>query len=119
MIKTAGIADVLGTALREFQDRISVAFIFGSMVKGNETLESDVDVMIIGEVSFSETVTALSATQNILRREVNPTVYPPDELTAKVLEGNHFLNSLINEPKIFFIGDQNEFEKLVEKRLVG
>lgn len=119
MIKTAGVADVLETALREFQDRISVAFIFGSLVKGKETQDSDVDVMIIGDVSFSETVTALSTTQDVLRREVNPSVYSPEEFTAKVMEGNHFLNSLINEPKIFFIGDQNEFENLVEKRLVG
>ena len=95
MIKTAGLADVLGTALREFRDRISVAFIFGSLVKGNETPDSDVDIMIIGEISFSETVTALSATQETLRREVNPSVYPPDEFTAEVLQGNHFLNSLI------------------------
>ncbi|MFH1114990.1 MAG: nucleotidyltransferase domain-containing protein [Pseudomonadota bacterium] len=119
MIKTAGVADVLGNSLREFGDRISVAFIFGSLAKGNETSDSDVDVMIIGDVSFSETVTALSATQEILRREVNPSVYPADEFTAKVLKGNHFLNSLIDEPKIFFIGDHNEFEKLVEKRLAG
>ncbi len=119
MIKTAGLADVLGTALREFRDRISVAFIFGSLVKGNETPDSDVDIMIIGEISFSETVTALSATQETLRREVNPSVYPPDEFTAEVLQGNHFLNSLIKEPKIFLIGDQDEFEKLVEKGLAG
>jgi predicted nucleotidyltransferase len=119
MLKTAGLADVLGIALSELQHRISVAFIFGSLVKGNETSDSDVDVMIIGDVSFSETVTALSQTQETLRREVNPSVYPVDEFAAKVLEGNHFLNSLIGEPKIFLIGDQNEFEKLVEKRLAG
>lgn len=119
MIKTAGLADVLKNALHEFQDRISVAFIFGSLVKGKETQDSDVDVMIIGDMGFSEAVTALSTTQDTLRREVNPSVYSPDEFTARVMEGNHFLNSLINEPKNFLIGDENEFGKLVEKRLVG
>ena len=119
MMKTTGLADVLKKALEEFQDRISVAFIFGSLVKGRETQDSDVDVMIIGDMGFSETVTALSTTQDTLRREVNPSVYSPDEFTTKVMEGNHFLNSLISEPKIFLIGDQNEFGKLVEKRLVG
>ena len=119
MMKTAGLADVLKNALHEFQDRISVAFIFGSLVKGRENQDSDVDVMIIGDMGFSETVTALSTTQDTLRREVNPSVYSPDEFTARVVEGNHFLNSLVHEPKIFLIGDQNEFGKLVKKRLVG
>lgn len=83
MIKTAGLADVLGNALRDFQERVCVAFLFGSLVKGNETPDSDVDVMIIGDVSFSEAVTAHSTTQETLRREVNPSVYPLDEFTAK------------------------------------
>ncbi len=116
MIKTAGLADVLRNALRTLQDRISVAFIFGSLAKGKETSNSDVDVMIIGDVSFSEIVTALSATQDIVRREVNPSVYPPGEFTTKILQGDHFLNSLIAEPKIFILGDRNEFEKLVGQR---
>lgn len=119
MMKTAGLADVLKNALHEFKDRISFAFIFGSLAKGKETRDSDVDVMIIGDMGFSETVTALSTTQDTLRREVNPSVYSPDEFFAQVMEGNHFLNSLIHEPKIFLIGDQNEFGNLVEKRLVG
>jgi hypothetical protein len=67
---------------------------------------------------FSEVVDALASAQEIIGREVNPSVYPADEFVTKVSAGNHFVTSSIGEPKIFLIGDGDVFERLVEKRLV-
>ncbi len=52
MLKTAGAVDVLRAALASMADRIDVAFIYGSLARGAEKAESDVDVMVIGEVGF-------------------------------------------------------------------
>jgi hypothetical protein len=61
----------------------------------------------------------LGAAQESIGREVNPSVYPVDVVIMdKVSEGHHFLTSLIQEPKIFLVGDEDVFERLVEKRLV-
>lgn len=119
MIKTAGAADVLREALIPLQDRITTAFIFGSFAKGTEMADSDVDVLVIGDVTFSEVVDLLGATQESIGREVNPSVYPMDEFVTKVSEGHHFVTSLVNDPKIFLIGDEGVFGRLVEKRLAG
>ena len=63
MVKTAGVGDVLREALAGLADRITLAFVYGSLARGEGKANSDVDVMIIGEVSFGEVVsgTAIGA----------------------------------------------------------
>ncbi len=119
MIKTAGLADVLRESLKPLEQRITTAFIFGSFAKGTETADSDVDVFIIGNVKFSEIVDLLGPVQELIGREINPSVYPVDEFVRKVSEGQHFVTSLIDEPKVFLIGGEDVFAGLVEKRLAG
>lgn len=118
MVKTAGVADVLREALMPL-GRIRTAFIYGSFAKGSERADSDVDVLVIGEASFSEVVDALASAQESIGREVNPSVYPVEEFVTKVADGHHFVTSLAGEPKIFLIGDEDVLGRLAEKRLAG
>jgi predicted nucleotidyltransferase len=119
MIKTAGVADVLRAALTPLAEQIITAFIYGSLAKGTETADSDVDVLVTGDVKFSEIVYLLGSTQESIGREVNPSVYPVEEFIAKVSQGHHFVTSLIDEQKIFLIGDEDVFGRLVKKRMAG
>jgi|WetSurMetagenome_2_1015567.scaffolds.fasta_scaffold445819_1 uncharacterized protein len=113
--RTSGIAEILKEALSALSDRISIAFVYGSFAKGTETANSDIDVMIIGEATFSDVVVHLGETQDELGREINPSVYPVEEFVARLSGGHYFLSTVIDEPKIFLIGNQNDLEKLVEK----
>jgi uncharacterized protein len=113
--KTSGVAEILKEALNPLSDRISFAFIYGSFAKGTETANSDVDLIMIGEVGFSEAILVFGEAQDKLGREINPSVYPVREFVSKLSAGNHFLITILNEPKIFLIGNQNDFGKLVEK----
>ncbi|MBM4031498.1 MAG: ArsR family transcriptional regulator [Planctomycetes bacterium] len=110
-IKTMGLADVLQSALGPLRDRIAAAFIYGSFAKADTRPGSDVDVMIIGHVTFGEVVSALRKAQDTLAREVNPTVYPPEEFRQKSVH-QHFVRSVLREPKIFLIGDERELAGL-------
>jgi predicted nucleotidyltransferase len=112
IIKTFGVADVLRAALSPLSDKIQVAFIFGSMAGGEFKRGSDVDVMVIGDTPFAEIVAALSSVQETLAREINPTVYAFEEFRSKLAENHHFLKIVLNGPKLFLIGDENELEKL-------
>lgn len=114
VMKTAGVRDILKNALIPLAERIRVAFIFGSIAKGNEHSNSDIDIIIIGNVTFAEIVSALSHTQEVVRREINPVVYPTAEFRTKLTENNHFLKSILKEPKYFLIGDERELERLAE-----
>lgn len=112
IIKTAGMGDTLRVALSPLADRVKTAFIYGSVVRGDERRESDVDVFIIGDVTLAEAVKALSPAQQALNREINPTVYPVDEFREKMIAGHHFISSVLEEKKLFLIGDEHDLAKL-------
>jgi predicted nucleotidyltransferase len=61
--KTVGIGDTLRSTLRPLADRITVAFLYGSIARGEENHRSDVDLLVVGDVSFSEVVKALRGAQ--------------------------------------------------------
>ena len=114
VVKTVGVGDVLRAALVPLADRINVAFLFGSLVRGGERSSSDVDVMIVGDVTFAEVVSVLGRAQETVRREINPLVYPPEEFHFKLAADHHFLKKTLEGSKFFLIGDEYELAKLVE-----
>ena len=117
IMKTAGAGDVLKTALAPLADRITVAFIYGSVAAGTEKRESDIDIMVVGKLTFAEVVTALQKAQQTLGREINPSVYPEAEFKAKLATDNHFLKSVVNTPILFLVGGKRELARLAKKRL--
>lgn len=116
-LKTSGVAGVLRDALTPLAKTIDVAFIYGSLARGEETSESDVDLMVVGRATFGDVVAATKASQKKIGREINPSVYPSSEFRMKFREGHHLLNSILKAPKVFLIGDERELGSLAEKRV--
>ena len=112
--KTAGVGDTLRNILTPLIDRLNIALIYGSIASGKEKRDSDIDLLIIGKVTFAEVVAELQLAQEQLGREINPTVYPVDEFTAKLAENHHFLRDVLGGPRMFLIGDENELKRMVE-----
>lgn len=115
IVKTVGVADVLRSALAPSIGQIRVAFIFGSIASGDERRTSDIDVMIIGRISFEGVVSLLSSAEEKLGREVNPVVYPIAEFKKKVKEDHHFVRTVLEGNKMFLIGNEGELGKLISK----
>lgn len=114
--KTSGLADVLAEALAPLSKRINVAFVFGSFARGRESAGSDVDVMIIGSVDFGTIIDTLHPTQQQLGREINPQVFSVREWKAKFFARNAFVMDVVEKPKIFLIGDKDDFEELGRRK---
>jgi predicted nucleotidyltransferase len=112
--KTIGVGDTVKRALEPLAGRIEWAFIYGSTARGKETTSSDVDVMVVGEATFEEIASALHEAQEQTGREINPTVYPIQEFSRKVKTGHHFLGTVMKEPKIFLIGEEDELRRLAQ-----
>ena len=110
--KTVGVADELRRALVPLRERIVVAFIFGSIARGDENSGSDLDVMIIGDVTLSEVVEAVRGSEDTLLRPVNPSVYPVKEFTAKLVAKQHFLTRVMASEKLLLIGDEHDLATL-------
>jgi predicted nucleotidyltransferase len=115
--KTVGIVGVIREALMPLASRIQIAFIYGSTARQEERVNSDVDLMIVGDATFSDVVFSLERAQTSLTRDINPTVFPVHEFQSKLARANHFLTSVLGEKKLFVIGDEHELAKLAAKRL--
>lgn len=110
--KTVGAIQVLREALASIADSVSIAFIYGSMAQHKEKAESDIDLLIVGNVTLEDVIGCFSHVELSLGRPVNPTVYSLAEFKAKLARGNHFLNSVVRGEKIFLIGDENELREV-------
>ncbi len=112
--KTFGVADVIREALAPFANNIKAAFIFGSIARSSDDRKSDIDVMIIGEITFDDAVSSVMKAQEVLRREVNPVVYPVEEFKKRLKEKQGFVMEVMRGEKIFVIGDEDELARLGE-----
>ncbi len=116
--KTVGIGDVLRTFLAPLANRIKVAILYGSIAEGRETKNSDIDLLVIGTVTFAEVAEKLTPAQNFLKREINPTVFGADEFQKKLNRGHHFLLSVLKSNFHYVLGDEIELKRMAEKRMV-
>jgi uncharacterized protein len=118
LAKTTGVFQMLKTALAALSSRIDLAFVYGSVARGEEKATSDIDLMVIGAVSLDEVLDAVGPVEKQLGRPVNPTIYTIEDLKARLLSGNHFLQSLKKSKKAYLIGSEDEFRKAGTTRLV-
>jgi predicted nucleotidyltransferase len=116
LTKTAGLVDALRDALRPFAKRIASAFVYGSVARAAEASESDIDLMIIGDVGLRDLAPALRKAEKLVRRPVNPSLYPAIEFSEKVASGNHFLREVLDKEKLFVVGNQNDLDGLAQGR---
>jgi predicted nucleotidyltransferase len=113
--KTFGVADVIRQALASSERKIRVAFIFGSVARSADDRRSDIDLMVVGRMSFGDVVSLLGPAEETLGREVNPVVYPIAEFQKKVKDDHHFVKTVLEEEKIFVIGSENELRRLAKR----
>lgn len=111
VVKTFGVVDVLREALEPLAESIVAAFVFGSVARGQETASSDIDLMLIGSVSFEEVVSAVYPCHSMLGREINPSVYSISEFAQKIKEKNSFITQVMEQPKLMILGREDDIRK--------
>jgi predicted nucleotidyltransferase len=114
--KTGGLADVLRDALSPLGDKITFAFVYGSVAAGTERPNSDVDLMVLGSAGFGDLARALAGAQAALRRDVNPTVMTVREFKQKLTSGDGFARSVVREARLWLMGEEDDFGKLAAHR---
>lgn len=117
VLKTFGVADSLVEALKPFRRKIRFAAIYGSLPEGKDTARSDIDVIIIGGVTLLEMTAALENAEHSLGREINPTVFPPEEFARKAQANNHFIRTVMISPLNCLIGTPDDLGKLAGEQM--
>ncbi|MFH1326054.1 MAG: nucleotidyltransferase domain-containing protein [Candidatus Falkowbacteria bacterium] len=92
---------------------VEYVFIFGSIAKGNEYSESDIDLMLVGtNVDQDDLIEKVSKLEIELGREINYHVYDKKEIIKKIKDKNDFILNVFNDNKIVLKGNLNELTRL-------
>jgi hypothetical protein len=68
--------------------------------------------MVIGELGLRDLSGLLSGVEERIGREINSHVLQEDEFKKRLRATEHFVTSVMESPKIFIIGSQDELEAL-------
>lgn len=116
LLKTVAFGDALREALEPIRDQILIACIFGSVASGKEGTASDVDLLIVGDVSSRKLAGLTGPLARGLSREVNPLVFAPREFKSRLAHGDRFATEVLKGPLIWLIGNQDVVAGMVEPR---
>jgi predicted nucleotidyltransferase len=105
MLKTAGLVEVLRSALSPLSDKIDLAFVFGSQARGKARAASDIDLFIVGNVDELELHRLISRAEGQLNRSINYTFLTDQEFKKRKKEKGGFLSRVLAGEKIFIMGD--------------
>lgn len=107
--KTFGLAGPLREALAPLEDRLDMAFVYGSVAKGSDTARSDIDLMLVtDELSYPDVMAALHPLMERLGREISPTLYTRADLRKRIAAGNSFITRVLAQPRLWLIGGEHD-----------
>jgi predicted nucleotidyltransferase len=107
VFKTIGIQGELKKALDSIKG-IKTAFIYGSFARNQADASSDIDLFIIGEIDENKLVREIRKLEKGLKRDVNYNLYSEKDFTKKKKEKDSFIKDLIENPKLFLIGEKHD-----------
>jgi len=92
VVKTVAMVDPIRQALEPLADRVALALIHGSVVRGTDTAASDIDLLVVADgLTLEELYAALGPVETVLDRTINPTLYTLAEYETRKAAGNGFL----------------------------
>lgn len=104
IIKTFGVADEIRKALKPLENRIHKAFIYGSFASGTYDSQSDIDIMVVGDIGLIDIAGKMREVSMMLKREINTVVFDVEEYNRKRQEDG-FIKRVESEAKIMLTGD--------------
>ena len=106
--KSVGLAFPLQEALAPLAQKISAAFVYGSVARGEEHAASDIDLMVIAQaLDYPALYEALQTAETALGRRINPTLMQPAEWQSKRGDADSFAARIASQPRMFLIGSDD------------
>lgn len=115
-IKTISLGDTLRKALEERAKRIEFAWIYGSVAQGKEKFDSDIDLVLVSNLTLKELSQITGPLTDSLNRDLNPLFLTPKSLLKRLQEKDHFTSRLIEGEKIWIIGNDHQFRRFINTR---
>ncbi|MCF7860355.1 nucleotidyltransferase domain-containing protein [Patescibacteria group bacterium] len=108
--KTIGLENELKELIDKL-DNVECAFVFGSIAKKTENSNSDVDLMLIGNINQDALTTIISPLEGKIAREINYHIYSNQEIVKKIEEHDGFISNIFSSPIIKLKGNPYDFTR--------
>ncbi len=107
--KVMGVAPMIQEALLPIENKIEIAFVYGSVAKQSDTAESDIDVMLVGrDLTLSDILEHLLPAEEILCRKINPTYYTVHEFKKRLSDADSFVNKVLSQSNLQIFGNMDD-----------
>ncbi len=103
---TVGLGDYL-TAKLPNPEQIELAFIYGSVARGEETANSDIDLFVVGDIDEAVLHNLVSQIERDTGRSINYTLMARKEFDMRIINGEPFIKRVMAEPNIILKGNLN------------
>jgi predicted nucleotidyltransferase len=103
ILKTVGAGDLLRGSLKDLEG-IDVAFIFGSFAEGEADADSDLDIMLIGNLDVARITPVIAKIEERLDRDVNYVLLTQEDWESRRREEDPFVTNVRDAKKIMLIG---------------
>jgi predicted nucleotidyltransferase len=111
MRKTVGLVGPLESALEPFAGKIAAAFVYGSVAKGTDHANSDIDLMVIADrLDYGSLYAALPKAESALSRSINPNVMTRADWRRKRRQRDSFAYRIAEQPRLYVVGSDDELD---------
>ncbi len=111
--KTVGLVEFIRRALKPYKEEVDFALLFGSWARGTAVAESDVDLLLIGDLQARRISGTLMQVGQQIEREINFTIFSKNDFLNRNNKNDHFIKSILKEKTIFILGESDAFRKMV------
>lgn len=109
-----------GTPLRSSlgaNEKIELACIFGSVAQGMENKESDIDILIVSDLNLEQLSKMIGPLSRKINRELNAVFLTQKDFLKKNFSNDYFIREIVEKPKIWLIGNDQELARLLERSI--
>lgn len=114
--KTSGAPRIIRDAFKGLEQDIDVAFVFGSMARGRERPDSDLDLFVIGKAGYSVVSDRLLPIEKRLGRAIQTLYFASNSQVDRASLRKPAMQSLLAGPKRYVIGGDDDLHRILEAR---
>jgi predicted nucleotidyltransferase len=111
--KASGFQALIREALYGLEAKIDLAVVFGSVAKGTEHADSDLDLFVVGKAGYSVIMQRMYAIEDRLGRKVQTLYFDAGSATDRRSLRKASTRALLAGPKVFVLGDERTLEALM------
>jgi predicted nucleotidyltransferase len=107
IFKTTGVQGAIKAAFTRLKG-IQAAFIYGSYARGSEKEDSNINLMVIGQVNITELNDVVMGLEEKLKREIDYLAFDEQEYRKRKEAKDPFIREIIKGRKVLLLGKEDD-----------